>query len=103
MQWEPIILRTVPEISNALARRARELRLLKGYKRQTIAERADISPASLKRFETTGKISLESLLKLANALGRLGEFDGLLKLPKAKTIDELTKRSTMAIPKRGRR
>lgn len=39
------------------------------------AQRAGISLGSLKRFEQTGQISLESLLKLANLLDRLPDFD----------------------------
>ena len=40
-----------------------------------MAERSGVSLGSLKRFENTGKISLDSLLKLMHLLGRLNEFD----------------------------
>ncbi len=43
-----------------------------------MAERSGVSLGSLKRFENTGKISLEFLLKLMHLLGRLHEFDQLL-------------------------
>ena len=43
-----------------------------------MAERSGVSLGSLKRFEITGKISLDSLLKLTHLLGRLNEFDNLL-------------------------
>lgn len=42
-----------------------------------LAERSGVSLGSLKRFEQTGKISFESLLRLAHILGRLEEFEVL--------------------------
>jgi len=40
-----------------------------------LAKKSGVSLGSLKRFEQTGKISFESLLKLAHILGRLSEFE----------------------------
>jgi transcriptional regulator with XRE-family HTH domain len=42
-----------------------------------LAARSGVSLGSLKRFETTGQISFESLLKLAYFLDRLSDFDGV--------------------------
>lgn len=103
MMQKPLILTTSRETELLIAGRAKELRLLKKLKRTTLAENAGVSLSSLKRFETTGKISLESLLKLAHALGRLDEFNGLLKLPGVRSIKELEQRADMSLPKRGRR
>ena len=44
---------------------------------QDLSTRADVSLGSLKRFETSGQISLESLLKLALVLECLGDFEGV--------------------------
>jgi hypothetical protein len=38
-----------------------------------------VSYASLRRFETSGEISLSSLLKIAQALGALEDFNQLFK------------------------
>jgi hypothetical protein len=38
-----------------------------------------VSLGSLKRFESTGQVSLESLLKLAEILDRLEDFEWVLK------------------------
>jgi len=92
-----------PEVARALADRVRTLRLQREWKRSTLAERAGVSAASLKRLETTGKVSLMSLLKLAHALGRLAEFGDLLRPPRAQSIDELEARNSGPIRKRGRR
>ena len=65
------------QVREELAARVRRVRKQRGWTQVQLAERADVSLGSLRRFETTGKVSLESLTKLADVLGRLGEFDGL--------------------------
>jgi len=90
------------EMAEVLAGRARGLRLLKGWRQRTLAERAGVSTASLRRFETTGKASLELLLKVAYALARLDEFDQLLQPPPARSIEELEERGNAPERKRGR-
>lgn len=69
------------EVCKALAEKHRALRKQLKMSQEEMAERSGISLGSLKRFEHTGKISLDSLLKLMHLLGRLSEFDNLL-LPK---------------------
>jgi DNA-binding XRE family transcriptional regulator len=68
------------EVSIALAEKHRTLRKRLKMSQEEIAERSGLSLGSLKRFENTGKISLDSLLKLMHLLGRLNEFDNLLLL-----------------------
>jgi transcriptional regulator with XRE-family HTH domain len=95
-------LMTPAEMGKLLADRAKALRLIKGWTRGTLAQRAGVSAASLKRFETTGKASLELVLKVAHALDRLEEFRKLLQPPEARSIEELERRAAKPIPKRGR-
>lgn len=90
------------ETAMALAERLRTLRLAKGWTRETLASRSGVTPASLKRFENTGKASLELLLKTAHALARLDEFDGLLKPPAARSLAELEERAAKPPRQRGR-
>jgi transcriptional regulator with XRE-family HTH domain len=89
------------EIAVALGAKAKALRLLAGWKRLTLAERAGVSGASLKRFEQTGQASLELVLRVALSLGRLAEFEALLTPPPARSIDELERRLRQPLPKRG--
>ena len=96
----PVLL-TPPETEQLLAERFKTLRLQAGYKRTTLADRAGVSPASLKRFETTGQVSLKNFLRLAHALGRLPEFAELLAPPSASSLAELRKLAQQKIPKRG--
>lgn len=77
------------EVSKALAERHRTLRKQLKMSQEEIAERSGVSLGTLKRFENTGKISLDSLMKLMNLLGRLNEFDKLL-LPK-ENLEEVKK------------
>ena len=96
-------LRTPTEIGRALGERARELRLARNWRLATLAERAGVGLATVQRFETTGRITLENLLKLADALGRLHELDGLFLPPPARSLEELERATTRPRPRRGRR
>ena len=46
---------------------------------KVLAQSSGVSYASIKRFEQTGEISLRSLVKLANAIGCLSDFEELFK------------------------
>lgn len=77
------------KVAEQLAVRCRELRLANQWKRETLAARSGVTHASLKRFENSGKGSLETVLKIAYALGRLNDFNEILKPHEAQTISEL--------------
>ena len=98
----PFSIHTPDEIACALAAGLKDLRLRRRWKRATLAARSGVTEASLRRFETTGKVSLANLLKLAAALGRLGEWDKLFHPPPAASIAELERRQSAPAPKRGR-
>lgn len=95
-------LLTPDESEKLLASRVKMLRLRAGYKRSTLAKRAGVSEASLKRFETSGQVSLKNLLRLAYALGRLEEFADLFIQPEATSLSELQANSRASVPKRGK-
>ena len=90
------------EIAKALAGRAKALRLLRGWTQNTLAKRANDTVSSLRRFETSGKASLELVLKVAHALARLEEFDQLFQPPRAQSIKELEQLTTKPQRTRGR-
>ena len=62
-----------------------------GYTQQELSTRSGVSLGSLKRFESSGQISLESLLKLAFVLECLGDFDGVCdeRVDVPKSMDEV--------------
>lgn len=45
---------------------------------EELAHRSGVSFGSIKRFETTGQISMDSFLKILNVLGKLEEMNKLL-------------------------
>ena len=98
---ESYILNTPEEVSLQIAARMKKLRLNLGWKQDTLAKRSGVSLASLRRFETKGLISLESLLKLALSLNCLQDFDKVFLEQEAKTISELEEKSKK--PQRGRK
>lgn len=85
-------LMTTGEMQKAIVNRARDLRLELNLSQQTLSEKSGVSYGSLKKFEQTGQISLESLLKLALILGCMDDFKALFALKSvenALSLDEL--------------
>ena len=80
---------TPVEISKELAKRHCIIRKQLKLSQAEMADRSGVSLGSLKRFENTGKISLESLLKLMHLLGRLNDFEQVLSTPE--NLDEIKK------------
>jgi len=91
------------EIGERLAARVMQLRLAKDWKRDTLAERAGLSASTIKRFETTGQITLDSLLRLAMALGCLEQFEALFTAGPITSLAELERRVESPERKRGRK
>jgi transcriptional regulator with XRE-family HTH domain len=58
-----------------VAARAKALRLRQNITQESLAKRSGVSLGSLKKFERTGRISLESLLRLAITLGASEGFE----------------------------
>ncbi len=84
--------KTSSQVAMDMAARVRALRLQQQWTRRTLAARSGVSLGSLERFERTGKISLQSLLKIAHALASLHEFETLLQPAPAASIEELERR-----------
>ncbi|MDA3918517.1 MAG: helix-turn-helix domain-containing protein [Deltaproteobacteria bacterium] len=84
-----IFFKTPQEMSLQLAGKLKALRLSKKWKQSTLAKRSGVTQASLRRFEQTGKISMENFLKLIHALGRLDEMESLMERPAVKSLNDL--------------
>ncbi len=73
-----------------LVSKTQQLRKDRGVSQLELAKRSGVSFGSIKRFETTGQISLESLLKLAYFFDRLDDFTSVFQTnTDLKTIEKL--------------
>ncbi len=89
-----ISIKTPQEVQLELATRFKARRLGRNLTQQGLADRSGMSWSSLKRFESTGLIALDSLLRLALVLDCLGDFDQICNGTsdqQPKSLDELLK------------
>lgn len=97
-----VLLKTPIEVQKELALRAKTLRLDMNLTQAGLAARVGISVGTLKRFEKSGEIQFNHLLRIALVLGRLEEFNALLcpqEVPKS--LFEVP--ATPVVRQRGRR
>jgi transcriptional regulator with XRE-family HTH domain len=86
------IHKTPNQGQSELAERFRNLRRSKKISQSELANKSGVSLGSLKRFEQSGQISLESLLKLAHLFDRLEDFDSVFSINEdLKEIEKLFK------------
>ena len=78
------------DIQKDLSFNHRIIRKQAGLSQSELAKRSGVSLGSIKRFENSGQISLESLLKLAHVLNRIQDFELIFKpTENLKEIDKL--------------
>ena len=87
------MLKTSTETVVELARRSKSMRLGQNLTQAGLEQRSGVSLGTIKLFERTGKISLESLVKIAIALGTSEGFESLFHATptEERSIDELIK------------
>ena len=86
--------RTWKEIDTDIAKRMIRLRKRKKLSQKSLALRSGVSLGSLKRFEQTGEISLQSLTKIAIALEVEGELEELFSKVPFASIEEVIRTQT---------
>ena len=79
------------DILKELAQRARTLRKEHKMSQNELAQRANVSLGSYKRFESSGHISLDSLLKIAFILRKLNDFETIFQSSKNQDLEKLFK------------
>jgi len=94
---------TPNEVSLNIASNLRGKRLLQNLSQASLSRVSGVSYGVIKKFEITGKISLESLLKIAMALGCLGECFELFKIKDIENIQTIDELINKKIRKRGRK
>ena len=78
---------TVEKVRRDLAVRFKERRKEARLTQKELADKAMVSYASLRRFESTGEVSLSALLRMAQALDCLDDFSKLFD-KKSKVVFE---------------
>jgi len=67
------------DVCLGIAEREKKIRKARHLSQSHLAERSGVSMGSLRRFESTGQISLESLVKIAIALDVNDDMKNLFK------------------------
>lgn len=97
-----IEVKTPAEISAEIAGRVKRRRLELNLTQAGLASRAGLKLPTYRKFEKTGVISLNGLLKIAFALNALEEFDTLFNRKEYQSIQEVINETTIT-RKRGKR
>ena len=79
---------TIQSVTEQLVEREKQRRKKLHLSQRNLANKSGVSYASIRRFENIGEISLNSLLKIANALDCLEEFDAVFKMPAVKSLKD---------------
>lgn len=82
--WE-----TTEEIDKNIAGRLRNIRKRRRISQEKLSEMSGVSYGSIKRFESTGQISLKSLTKIATSLGVVDELRSLFTNVPYRNIQEV--------------
>ena len=92
----PIEMKIPQDVQQELAARFKARRLAMNLTQEGLARRSGVSWSSLKRFESTGLIALDSVLKIALVLDCLADFDKVCaddgRGLAAKSLDEIMSR-----------
>ena len=90
------------DVRARLAERVRVLRLARDWTQSTLAERAGVSLPTVQRYEQHGRATLDVFLRLCHALGRLADFEDVLRPPAASSLAELEARESERTARRKR-
>lgn len=83
------VKRSPVEINKLIAARIRDIRKRKKISQEKLSEKSGVSLGSVKRFESSGEISLISLTKIAIALNCENELERLFEDTPFESIDEV--------------
>lgn len=95
-------IKTPHEVALGIAERVKTRRLELNMTQVAMSKRAGIKLPTYRKFETTGLISLNGLLRIAFALGVLDDFDKLFSRREYQSIDEVINEKKL-VRKRGKR
>lgn len=90
---DKLVWETAEELDKELAKRVRNIRKRRSISQERLAAMSGVSYASIKRFESTGQISLVSLTKMAMALNLDDELRELFTQVSYQNIEEVIRES----------
>ena len=90
---EALIWETAEELDKNLALRVRKIRKRRKISQQKLADLSGVSYGSIKRFETSGQISLLALTKIAMALDMGDELRNIFSQVPYRNIQEVINES----------
>lgn len=98
-----MLFTSLSKAQNTIVQNVRERRLQMDLTQEGLAERSGVPLSTLRKFEQTGMISLESFLKILSIVGGLEKMiEGLKPIaPVFKSIDEVLKNGEKTVKKRG--
>ena len=86
---EQLVWETAEELDQKLAQRVRKIRKRRSISQMKLASMSCVSYCSIKRFETTGQISLISLTMIAMALDIADELRNIFTQVPYRNIQEV--------------
>jgi len=96
-------LLTPHDLMLQIAKHAKEKRLFSNLTQSSLSVRSGVSYGVIKKFEQTGKISIESLLSIALVLDSLAEFSLLFIAKPTESYQSLDILLKQKVRKRGRK
>ena len=86
---QQLVWETAEELDQKLANRVRRIRKRRSISQEKLSSLSGVSYGSIKRFESTGQISLLSLTKIAMALDIADELRNIFTQVAYKNIQEV--------------
>ena len=91
IKMEALVWETAEELNQKIAERFRRIRKRRSISQKKLSEMSGVSYGSVKRFESTGQISLLSLTRLAMALDVADDLRNLFTQVPYRNIQEVIK------------
>lgn len=82
-------LQSPAQTAQSIAKREQAARKQRGLTQQQLSDNSGVPLGTLRRFEQTGKISFDALIRLACVLGCEADLDLLFTKPAYKSIQEV--------------
>jgi transcriptional regulator with XRE-family HTH domain len=95
-------LAPINEVLQALGRRVRAQRLAQGLPQRELAQMAGLSLGALRKLESSGQSSLETLIRTVQSLGLVNELEDLFTL-KRQSIAQMEQAETASLRQRAPR